>query len=868
MLTCPQCNSEFVFFSKKNRCYVCEECGNKFNNNTALKIFFSYGHDKNTPVVEKIRQGLEERGHDVWIDHNKIILNDDWRQKITQGIIDSDEVVSFLSKHSVRNPGVCRDEIQIAISLKNERVIRILLEESTRDLNLTTLMSSRQYLDMRDWEKYYQQGGDSWDNWFNGKMAELIKCVEDPENQQFSGEITDLMNRLKPIDYCSRSQRLLEKPFCGREWLLDEYEKWKQDAKSKTFLLSGIPGAGKSVIASRLAEYDVDIIAMLFFEFGRKEMSDMNNIIDALSFQIACKLPDYREYLLRSIKSNSNLLELKGRSRFDSLIVRPLNYSIDGNRDKLVIVIDALDEGYELNHEMITELISSLNELPSWIKVFYTSRTNNAVEGLLGDARKIYLGSQQNDADIERFLKKHFFDKNELFKIVRSCQGCFLCANLIYDAAESGDFNISQIDEFSGLYSFYSFDFARKFSAENIDSYQKYLPVLELLCASGEIPEAIVSELINYNKYQLEDFKRTFSDYIVVREVTRGKHCYRSISFFHKSVKDWLCDAKASNVFFVDVRIGARLMATKMLEIVKSKNKTYLESVLDSANLLPNMLIKAEMYVEYKDFLIEGHGHAYWDKVACIPQEVDIKPLYDQIVKDCIDIKNKARPIISNYQKLDFDIFCVMSGSYRALAACMSDSRFAGALIDSFNCERISPFYFCTPLSDLDNAVSDTKFWLGSALSDCIDQADIHGYEVPDEIRREVDLYKLCTCFYEGDIYKSFVTDLRQDKRYHYDKEMCLLDESELKNDEELIDLRNYYNSVCLWDYILLNIDSPLTEDMQSHMHKLIRYGADIATVREMCTKYMNRIKNNGASERSLNELSEKVEKVLAEIAG
>ena len=150
MLTCPQCDSEFVFFSKKNRCYICEECGNRFKENVALKIFFSYGHDKNTPVVEEIRHVLEGRGHDVWIDHDKIVLNDDWRQKITRGIIDSDEVVSFLSKHSIRNPGVCLDEVRIAISLKNERVIRILLEESTKDLNLTTLMSSRQYLDMRN----------------------------------------------------------------------------------------------------------------------------------------------------------------------------------------------------------------------------------------------------------------------------------------------------------------------------------------------------------------------------------------------------------------------------------------------------------------------------------------------------------------------------------------------------------------------------------------------------------------------------------------------------------------------------------------------------------------------------------------------
>lgn len=865
MLTCPQCNSEFVFFSKKNRCYVCEECGNRFKDNVALKIFFSYGHDKNTPVVKEIRRVLEERGHDVWIDHDKIVLNDDWRQKITQGIIDSDEVVSFLSKHSIRNPGVCLDEVRIAISLKNERVIRILLEESTKDLNLTTLMSSRQYLDMRNWEEYYQQGGDIWAEWFNRKMADLIKCVEDPDNQQFSGEITDLMNSLKPIEYTSRSQRLLEKTFCGREWLLDEYEQWKNDQKSKTFLLSGIPGAGKSSFAARLSEFDVDIVAMLFFEFGRKELSDIDKITDALSFQIACKLPDYREYLLRSIKRNRNLLQLKGRSRFDSLISRPLNYCIDGNRDDLVIVIDALDEGYELNKNLIIELISDLKELPAWIKVFYTSRTNNAIEGLLNDSCRVYLGNTQSDTDIEKFLQEYFENKNELKKIVQACQGSFLCASMIYEALESGDQNIGIVDNFRGLYSFYYFDFTRKFSSDDLTLYQQYLPVLELICASGEIPETVLCELLKLNLYQLEEFKRIIGDYIIVSEKNTDNLCYRSIRFFHKSVQDWLCDTKASNIYYVDMKHGAGILATKLLELARSRKTTYKDSLLNVSSGLTDMLIKAEMFEEYKEFLIEGHGHAFWDRAASIPRSIDIKPLYDRIVKDCIDIQSKARTITSSYQKLETDIFWTLVGSFNSLSECLADSRYSGALLDAFACERISPYYFCTPLSDLNNAVSDTKHWLGAALSDCVDQADIHGYEVPEEIRREVDYFKLCCCFIEGDARDFEVDALRHERRHRYVKEMCMLDESDMK-EQEMIDLRNYYNSSCLWDYIFCNIDSPLTDDMRSHMQKLVKYGADIGAVQEKCSKFISIEKKNGGEETSLKILEDKVENVLADL--
>ena len=87
MLTCPACNSENVYFSKKRCCNICEDCGKVFRENTKLKLFFSYGHDKHKDLVDLIRKRLEERGHVVWIDHNDIEHNDDWRQEITKGVI-------------------------------------------------------------------------------------------------------------------------------------------------------------------------------------------------------------------------------------------------------------------------------------------------------------------------------------------------------------------------------------------------------------------------------------------------------------------------------------------------------------------------------------------------------------------------------------------------------------------------------------------------------------------------------------------------------------------------------------------------------------------------------------------------------------
>lgn len=64
--------------------------------------FLSFGHDKNTVIVERIGEDLEARGHQVWIDKKDILFGDDWRERIVSGIMSLDSVLSFLSRHPIR----------------------------------------------------------------------------------------------------------------------------------------------------------------------------------------------------------------------------------------------------------------------------------------------------------------------------------------------------------------------------------------------------------------------------------------------------------------------------------------------------------------------------------------------------------------------------------------------------------------------------------------------------------------------------------------------------------------------------------------------------------------------------------------------
>jgi hypothetical protein len=185
-------------------------------------IFLSYGNDCNKELIRQIKADLEKRGHDVWFDKNEIKFGDEWRRAITDGILHNNRVLSFLSKHSTRDPGVCLDEIAIAIGAKGGNIQTILIE-SEREVKPPPSISHIQWLDMHDWKERRHAGESAWEQWYQAKLAEIVAVVESDESRRFAGEIKTLEELLKPTDSDfaadARIRKLLEKKLVGRTWL-------------------------------------------------------------------------------------------------------------------------------------------------------------------------------------------------------------------------------------------------------------------------------------------------------------------------------------------------------------------------------------------------------------------------------------------------------------------------------------------------------------------------------------------------------------------------------------------------------------------------------------------------------------------------
>lgn len=541
-----------------------------------LRIFLSYGHDGNEDLVRQIKAELEKRGHDVWIDKSKIKGGDDWRRSITEGIVESQKFVAFLSKHSTRSPGVCLDEIAIALGTKGGNILTILVENE-QEVRPPPSVGHVQWLDMHDWKERRSAGEEAWKKWYPEKIAEIVAVVESDENKRFAGEIEELATLLKPIKPDARINELLSKPFVGREWMLSAVEEWRctRGGESRLFWIVGDPGVGKSAFAAHFTHYGRDrVIAVHFCEWNKRDRRDARQVVRNLAFQLAARLPDYRKLLL-TLPEIAALDAKEAFELFDYLLATPLQHVIDGGRERYLIVIDALDEANEGNRNQLVELLAQhMGQLPDWLGVLATSRPETEVrtplQGLAGLKPFILeTGREENLEDIRQYLRDELaseltgldgLDGEAIIEnILEKSEGVFLYAEYICTELRRNHLSLDRLDEFpQGLGGIYAQYFSRQFP--DIERYKTTTRhVLGVIAAAKEpLEPRQIEKFLDWDNYEREDFLSSVGS--VFKEVD-GK-----LQAFHKSLLDWLTGMtkegrpKAGH-YFVSAAEGHRRLA-------------------------------------------------------------------------------------------------------------------------------------------------------------------------------------------------------------------------------------------------------------------------------------------------------------------
>lgn len=568
--SCPQCGQELT---KVGNFWICPEHGQVTTEQQfkALRIFISYGHDSNEVLVNRIREDLEKRGHDVWFDKNEIKSGDDWRREITEGITNSHKFLSFLSKHSTRDPGVCLDEISIAIGVKGGNIQTILVENE-QDVKVPSSISHIQWLDMRDWKQQRDTGEVEWEEWYKLKFSEIIRVIESDESQRFSGEIETLKDNLKPISSEIRISTLLEKKFFGRKWLLQEVEQWcsSQDRTSRIFWIVGNAGVGKSSFAAHLTHFGRDkVIAVQFCEWDKPDYRNSQRIICNLAFQLATRLPDYRKLLLLLPEISKLNQKVDPDDLFVYLLANPLRSLIRGGRERYLIVIDALDEAGESGHNEFVEMLArNIPQLPDWIGIILTSRPEETVNTPLQGLKPFIIDARTdaNREDIREYIHYRLFtlldqypNENQVVdQILEKSDGVFLFVEHVCNDLQQGNLSLDRLNQFPQGLGGILFQFFNRQFPETEKFQEEVRPALRAILAAREpLPTKILQQLFNWQEEELRKFIQTLGSLFQVTIQSRVE----TIRPYHKSIADWLTDIAKSGAYFVSIAEGNKLLA-------------------------------------------------------------------------------------------------------------------------------------------------------------------------------------------------------------------------------------------------------------------------------------------------------------------
>jgi hypothetical protein len=550
---------------------------------TVMKIFLSYGHDKNTPIALRIKKDLEAAGHSVWIDSSEIKVGDDWRRSIVDGLSNSDWTLGLLSQHSVRDPGVCLDELAIALYVKHGIIATVLLEAEAA-VSPPISVTHIQWLDMHDWSARLANDGEGGEKWYRSKVDEILALLANPATKRFAGEITELEKKLRPISQEADIGELV-KEFIGREWLKSKLDDWRKNAReSRLYWISGAPGTGKSSFAAWLAHRgSVNVIGLNLCRYNIDERKDPARVLRTIAFQIATRLPDYRRLLSdRFQKQDPTGSELDRRSvaaLFDWLLAEPLRLAPDGGRssDRYLVVIDALDETIRDGRSALAEVLAeSCQKLPNWIAVVVTSRPEPAIlRQFAGFKPQVIATESAENLDdcityVRRWLAIESLGGGEtetrVKRIVAAAEGNFLYLQRLREAVTAGLMDLKHPDGLpQGLIGLYERWFRRLFP--NPAAYERIRPLLEVLIAAEHpVPEQWLRRIFGWS---VSEEARMFESLGSLFE----RHG-NGIAPFHKCLRDWLVDYRNAGAdFVVDAAAGSNRLINALWPTFESWTK-------------------------------------------------------------------------------------------------------------------------------------------------------------------------------------------------------------------------------------------------------------------------------------------------------
>eukprot|EP00948_MAST-09A_sp_MAST-9A-sp1_P002318 g2318.t1 len=229
-------------------------------------------------------------------------------------------------------------------------------------------------------------------------------------------------NETRGIKILNQDALIAEKCRLYREgtrlWVFKLIWNWTKNDNSKIFALIGQGGTGKSVISAVLTKLEkhfdgFQVIAHHFCRHDNPEGSSPMNILSSLLGMLCVNVKDFEKFLVEKFSSPSRIKAILNSGIMedicDELIIAPLKKCQPSSGGGVhIIVIDALDELPKDVIKQVMQLITKcFIKLPSWIKIFLTSREDPQIIRKLEPFNPVSLKCDEarNREDLRIYLK-------------------------------------------------------------------------------------------------------------------------------------------------------------------------------------------------------------------------------------------------------------------------------------------------------------------------------------------------------------------------------------------------------------------------------------------------------------------------------
>lgn len=579
-------------------------------------IFISYGHDEFTEKVKVIMKSLNEhKEYQIWWDGD-LKKSVDWVRQIENSL---DELISnkpnscfiyIVTPYSTSDDryNFCMNEILRAL----EGCVRILpIRLSSAPMPLP--IGSIQWLDMTQCEINVDSKE------FQSRLETLCKLIDSRESVKVDGRQGALHRLLTPCQFTLDIDKHLRN-YCPRQWLLDATMDWLDKGNNRILMVVGGPGTGKTAYSLWISTCKMPerIHAWHLCQYNDVNTRSQITCVKSLIWYLASRLP----YFYDSLEISQIEKMVQGGEENSGAMLRDL---VIGNlketnvaKEKIVILIDALDEASENGENRVAEMLAQyVDEMPEWLRFIITTRNDSSVTLPLKEvAYVIDLDEQSNRdncvSDIRAYVAANlyakFIEKNKgIVNLITEKSGnVILYAKLMCDAIGKGE-NVDMLQLPQGLGNFYDAHMRRYFGAKCKYDYETYaLPIIHIMLASFQ---PIKRDLIYKRIHETEDwckdktrFKRVLNCFGPLL-----KDSEEYILPFHKSLCDWLTDG-TNQRFYASREDGIEKMCEWGAEVLYDEFAD--EELKNHFDIYyPQYLIEAK---KYKDLLDVFSCFEFW----------------------------------------------------------------------------------------------------------------------------------------------------------------------------------------------------------------------------------------------------------------